>query len=243
MLEQTANNPITAQSEVFIADPTAATASAYAADQAILDGGVREIEGTRYRELSDGSLKPESLVRAQDLLEDETVRRIMSFAVPLAAQTARFKDHTLGDIADFMAVMRQEYKATPGGTKGNVTLHSLDGLLKVQLRVADRLTFGPELQAAKDLVDAFLAEETANVSDVLKGLVMHAFRADQEGLVNRAELFRLLRHDIEDARWQEAMRAIKDSIRPIGSKEYVRFYRRATIASAWEPVVIDLASA
>ncbi len=51
----------------------------------------------------------------------------------------------------------------------------------------------------------------------------------------------LLRLDITDERWLRAMEALRDAMRVIGSKEYVRFYRRKDVASGWEPVSIDLA--
>ncbi|OYY06769.1 MAG: hypothetical protein B7Y70_16030 [Rhizobiales bacterium 35-68-8] len=44
-------------------------------------------------------------------------------------------------------------------------------------------------------------------------------------------------------RWQEAMRAIRDSIRVIGSKTYYRFYERDTPDGEWRPISIDLARA
>lgn len=51
----------------------------------------------------------------------------------------------------------------------------------------------------------------------------------------------LLRLEIDDARWSRAMEAIRDAMRVTGSKEYVRFYRRASIAGRWQAVTIDLA--
>jgi len=52
----------------------------------------------------------------------------------------------------------------------------------------------------------------------------------------------LLRVGIEDARWQQAMAAIRDSIRVIGSKTYIRFYERPSPDAAWRAVTIDLAA-
>lgn len=37
------------------------------------------------------------------------------------------------------------------------------------------------------------------------------------------------------------MRAIREAIRVTTSKEYVRFYERETLESAWRAVTIDLA--
>lgn len=55
------------------------------------------------------------------------------------------------------------------------------------------------------------------------------------------ELQALLAQDYE--RWARAMEAIKDSIRVIGSKTYVRFYDRPTPDAAWRAISLDLASA
>lgn len=205
--------------------------------------GEREIDGKAYLTDPKGALVPKELIRAADLLQDEAVRKIMGHARQLNAQIARFKQHTLDDVADLLNLLLQEYKTRVGGEKGNVSLTSYDGTLQVRLQIQERLTFGPELQAAKANVDVFLTELAADQDPVLRGLVHHAFRTDTAGLINRAELFRLLRYEIEDERWQQAMRAIKDSIRVEGTKEHVRFYQRPTARAKWEAVTIDVADA
>lgn len=210
---------------------------------AALPSGRVEVAGKTYMTDAKGALVPVELVKAADQLMDEQVRKIIGFALPLNAQIARFKQHSLDDVAELLAVLRQDYGASPGGEKGNVTLTSYDGTLQVRVQVQERLTFGPELQAAKANVDAYLTELTEDSGPELRGIVHHAFRTDQAGLVNRAELFRLLRYEIQDERWQAAMKAIKDSIRVEGTKEHVRFYRRPDARSKWEAITIDVADA
>lgn len=202
-----------------------------------------EANGRFYMADPKGALVPMETVKATDLLMDEQVRKIIGFARNLSAQTTRFKEHTLGDVSDLLAVFDQEHQVKLGGTKGNVTLTSFDGTLKVQLAIADQITFGPELQSAKKLVDECLNEWSADSRPELQAIVQRAFNTDKEGLVNRAELFGLLRLDIDDARWQRAMKAIRDSIRVEGTKEYVRFYERADARQAWKAITIDLAVA
>lgn len=202
-----------------------------------------EVAGRTYMTDSKGALVPVELVKPADQLIDDQVRKIMGHADELSAQISRFKQHTLTDVADLLAVLFQDYGTRLGGEKGNVTLTSFDGTLQVRLQVQERLTFGPELQAAKANVDAYLTELTEESGPELRGIVHHAFRTDQAGLINRAELFRLLRYEIADDRWQAAMRAIKDSIRVEGTKEHVRFYRRPDAKSAWKAVTIDVADA
>jgi hypothetical protein len=77
----------------------------------------------------------------------------------------------------------------------------------------------------------------------IQSIITRAFNTDQEGKINRAEIFMLMRHQIDDPRWQRAMDAIRDAMRVTGSKEYVRFYTRSKITDAWQAVTIDLAKA
>jgi len=204
--------------------------------------GVQIINGRPMMEDAKGRLVPLSAVKPIDKLIDETVRKMTDYARDLSAQIGRFKGHCFDDVGSLQALIAQEYDATLGGPKGNVSLTTFDGQLKVTVQVADQLAFGPELQAAKKLVDACLAEWTAGSSDNLVAVVNRAFQVDKEGLVNRAELFMLLRVEVDDERWKSAMTAVRESIRVIGSKTYIRFYERDA-GGAWRPITIDLAAA
>lgn len=208
-----------------------------------LSEGRVEIGDKIYMRDARGALVPLELVRASDQLEDEVVRKIMGFALALSAQVARFKSHTFEDLGDFDALLFQEYGLTKGGPKGNRTYNSFDGLMRVSIRVADLIDFGPQLQIAKALVDECLNEWAAESRAEIRAVVTRAFNTDKEGQINRSEIFTLLRLEIEDARWQEAMRAIREAIRVIGSKIYVRIEQRSAQDAPWETVTIDLAKA
>ncbi|WP_375673355.1 DUF3164 family protein, partial [Bartonella sp. CL25QHWL] len=99
----------------------------------------------------------------------------------------------------------------------------------------------PQLQIAKSLLDECLNEWSADARPEIRAIITRAFNTDKEGKVNRGEIFMLLRLDIDDPRWKEAMRAIRESFRVTTSKEYVRFYERDSLESAWRAVTIDLA--
>jgi hypothetical protein len=205
--------------------------------------GVIKLADQSYMEDSKGSLVPLELVKPADKLMDETVRRIMVYARDLSAQIARFKGHTFEDVNAFQSLLEQDYGAKMGGSKGNLSLTSFDGRMKIQVQIADLIEFGPELQIAKTLIDECLIEWGQTSRPEIRALVDRVFSVGKEGQINRAELFGLLRLDIPDPRWLEAMRAIKDSIRRIGSKKYVRFYERSTLDAPWSAVSIDLATA
>lgn len=205
--------------------------------------GVVEIAGREYMPDAKGRLVPIETVKSVDRLMDQTVRKIIDFARDLSAQIARFRGHTFSDVNAFTALLAEQHGASLGGQKGNITLTSFDGTMKVQVAVADQIVLGPELNVAKKLVDACLREWGAESRPELRALVDRVFSVGKEGTVDRASLFGLLRLDIGDPRWMQAMDAIRESIRVIGSKEYVRFYERDDPRGAWRAITIDLAAA
>jgi hypothetical protein len=109
------------------------------------------------------------------------------------------------------------------------------------VQVADFIDFGPQLQIAKKLLDDCLNEWSADSRPEIRAIITRAFNTDKEGKVNRSEIFMLLRMDIADERWANAMRAIRDAMRITGSKEYVRFHKRPSITENWQAITIDLA--
>lgn len=208
-----------------------------------IPSGRREIDGHLYYQNGDGGLIPEAAVKVIDKLQDEIVRNIIGDALPISAAVAAFRQKTLDDVDEFVALLAQEYSAKRGGAKGNLTFTSFDGLLKVCVQVSENIVFGPELQVAKSIVDECLREWSADSCVEIKAIINRAFDVDSQGHINRNDLFSLLRLEIEDERWKEAMRAIRDSMRVVGSKRYVRMYRRSNAQAAWSAVTIDMATA
>lgn len=192
-----------------------------------------------------GRMVPEKAVRPQEMLEDQLVRTCVGHAVKLANELRRFRAHVFADVETFLATIREEYKVEKRGAqgKGNVTFTTYDGLIKMQVAVSERITFGPELQVAQDAFRACIADWTDGARDELRVLVDSAFEADKEGNVSRDAVFRLLRVTFDDDRWKAGQTAIRDSIRVVGSKSYCRFYVRETPDAAWDAVPVDLAAA
>ncbi|MCQ4630909.1 DUF3164 family protein [Shinella sp. CPCC 100929] len=205
--------------------------------------GIVIVKGRECMIDGKGQAIPLTNVAPADKLQDELVRKIIGFAADLNGRISRFRDHTMGDLCSFDALLAQEYGAKIGGKKGNRTYQSYDGLMQVRVQVSDRIEFGPELQIAKSLIDECLTEWSAESRPEIQSIVARAFNTDREGQINKSELFMLLRLEIEEERWKRAMEAIRASIRVTGSKEYVRFYSRRNLEAAWEAITIDLAKA
>ncbi|MFD2676051.1 DUF3164 family protein [Camelimonas lactis] len=205
--------------------------------------GVYEVGGQEYMRDAKGNLIPVATIKPQHLLQDEMVRKIINYASEQSEQVRRFLGHVFADLNALQTLLEQEYAAPKGGAKGNVTFQSFDGLKKVQVQIADVLDFGPELQPAKALIDECLMEWGAESRPELRAIINTVFSVDKEGQINRSGLFQLLHMEVDDYRWKRAMDALRDAIRIVGAKRYVRFYRRPETGAAWEPIVIDLARA
>lgn len=184
-------------------------------------------------------------IKPAQALEDQMVRKVLGYAVELANQIRRFRDHVFADAESFHELLLAEYGQTKRGRegKGNVTFTSFDGLLKFQIAIGERITFGPELAVARTAFGHCIDEWAEGARAELRVLVDQAFEADKEGNVSREAVFRLLRVEFDDQRWKAGQDAIRDSIRVIGSKAYPRFYVRQSVTAEWTPVPIDLASA
>ncbi len=206
--------------------------------------GREQVGEVEYFRDAKGALVPAAVVKPMDALIDVDGPQDHGLRVALSDQLARFKQHTFrrhrrAGCADAAGIRRAS-----GGAKGNKTLTTYEGLFKVQVQVADRITFGAERQVAKALLlDERLNEWSSDARPELKAIVTRAFNTDKEGQINRAEIFTLLRLEIDDPRWKDAMRAIRDAIRVEGTQTYVRAYRRDRADLPWQPVTIDLAKA
>lgn len=214
-------------------------------DPIAVPSGIVTLDGRDFMTDAKAALVPAELVKPADKLQDETVRKIMGFALALSAQLERFKAHTMADLTALDALLEQDYGVTKRGNKGkgNRTYMSFDGLFRVQVAMAETLDFGPQLQIAKTLMDECLNEWSADSRPEIRAIVTRAFNTDKEGKINRGEVFMLLRLDIVDPRWLRAMDAIRDAIRVTGRKEYVRFGMRKSVDDEFSTVSINLAQA
>lgn len=201
------------------------------------------MEDHQYMTNGEGHLVPIESVKAEDRLENDFVVQLYTEAQQLHDKLTAFKDKAFGETDTFLDLLAEKYKVQKGGKKGNVTFLSFDGLTKVQVSNADFISFGPQLQIAKHLIDDFIKEESGGINANIRTIIFHAFRVDKEGKVNKAEILGLRKLDIKGDKWHAAMEAITDSIRVGSTKRYIRFYRRHNLQEDWTAVTLDLAKA
>lgn len=195
-----------------------------------------------YWKDAQGNLVPEAKVKEEHKLEDELVREQIKSAKELNVALAKFKESSLNDAAAFRALIADRYDAKRGGRKGNMTLRTFDGEYELQVAVSETLTFGPELQAAKDLIDECVERWSEGANDNIRALVNHAFQVSKEGRIDTGRVLGLRKLDIDDPEWHRAMTAIADAIRVTSSKTYIRFYEINPETGIRSSIPLDLAA-
>lgn len=194
---------------------------------------------TKYKTNAAGALIPIVNIPEFRLLEDEQVRSFCDQAIALNTELTVIKRSLFDDFDAFLNLLIDSYGKNHGGQKGNVTLTSFDGLFKVQVAVAENITFGAELQAAKLLIDECINDWTENANSNVKAIIDRAFDVDKEGNISTAKILSLFSIKIDDERWISAMRAVKDAIRVTDTTRYIRFYQKVVITAKWQPILVD----
>lgn len=182
-----------------------------------------DINQTDYMKDRKGRLVPVAQVSPYDLEMDSFVREQVASAKVKQTELAEFKSRAFDECYAWLDLVAEKYGRTRGGVKGNVTFSSFDGTQQISIRVQETLTFGPELQIAKDLFDECVTEWSVGANDNLRAIVGDAFQVDKEGQLSTSRILSLRRVKIQDDRWNKAMEAIAESLQVAMSKTYINF--------------------
>ncbi len=191
----------------------------------------------------DGRLVHKDRIKPVDKARDDLVKKLTKEARKVSGTIAEFREKSFEDIGAFANVSAEKYGAKLGGKKGNMTLFSFDGSLMIKLSQSENKSFDERLQIAKSLIDECIHEWMKGSNKNIQALVSDAFQVDKEGRVSTSKVMGLRRLDIEDPRWDNAMKAIADAVQVTGSKRYVRFYERVGDTEEYVPISLDAASA
>ena len=181
-------------------------------------------------------------VRPERLAEHYLVEELIGEALEMQGLLALFKAKVFDRIETFRQEVAARYDAKFGGVRGGLTVRNFSDTLRVSISQGDTMTFGPELEAAKSLIDECLQDWTSGGNANVQMLVNDAFHVGENKRVRIDRVLGLRRLNITgDDRWDRAMLAITDALQVERSKLYVRFYRREKPEDTIELIVLDLA--
>ncbi|EEE0830854.1 DUF3164 family protein [Salmonella enterica subsp. enterica serovar 6,8:-:1,2] len=182
-----------------------------------------EVNKEDYMKDRRGRLVPVDQVSDYDLAMDSFVKEQVAAAKVKRDELSAFKRRAFDECYAWLDLVAEKYGRTRGGAKGNVTFSSFDGAQQITIRVQETLTFGPELQIAKDLIDECVTEWSEGANANLRAIISDAFQVDKEGQLNTGRILSLRRVKIQDERWNRAMEAISESLQVAMSKTYINF--------------------
>lgn len=190
-----------------------------------------------------GRLVPEANIPDAVRLRNDLVCELVGEVRQASAQLATLKARLLGKVAEHIALIATEYGVAISGANGSCSLASFDGTLKIERTSADRVAVGEQIHAAEALVREYLADATREAAPALVAIVDRAFRRHPKtGNLNVARLLDFVAVKIDDPRWQQAQRAIRDSLHQAGSVTYFRAYARADASEPWRQIPLDFST-
>ncbi|NMM75376.1 sulfate transporter [Rhodococcus sp. SRB_17] len=195
-----------------------------------------------YWQDQHGNLVPEAKVKDIDKLRHQVVTDLCTLAKASSTALGRFKLDAMQEVAALVSTSMEQYGVKSGGAKGNVTLFSYDGKFKLVRQMQDRIIFGEQLMAAKELIDECVQAWSEGANDNIRVLVNHAFQTDKEGKINTGRVLGLRSLAIHDEAWKQAMHAIADSMQTASTKPYIRFYERSDATGEYLPISLDVAA-
>jgi len=194
-----------------------------------------------YKKNAVGHFVPLEAVKDADIFRDDFVNEIFAKVITQRDELIKFKKKLNEDLDAFVSLAAERYEITVGGDKGGVTVSSFDGRRKLVKAFSVTKSFDEGLVAAKVQVDNCIHKWAAGSRYEIRTLVEHAFQTDKQGNINIGRIYSLMQIKIDDPDWENAMKALHESLRPVSSKYYFRFYEKKT-GDKYECVPLDLAA-
>lgn len=170
--------------------------------------------------------KYENAFKADDLLKDDIVYDAADKILDMKNQMKVLNAEIRSSIDDFIDLMAEQYNVKVGGTKGGVSLSTIDGRFKLQLSANGKISLDDtKLSVARELINEFLDEITKDTNNQdLKVLVNSAFRTDAKGSFKTKEILALRKLNISNEKWLKAMEIIADGIEVTDGRPYLKLY-------------------
>ncbi len=181
---------------------------------------------------------PVKVVDKDILKRDAVVKKIMDRAVKLNERIISDKQKMMQELEGYLDDLAQKYGLT---WKGNTELISFDESMKVEIRYKEKISFGAELQLAKQKIDECLIEWTSDSNINLQAIIKEAFQVDKKGEIAKHRILALRKYSIKDEKWKQAMELIDKAIMVTSTKQYLGFYTKQPNES-FEQIVLNFSS-
>ena len=152
---------------------------------------------------------------------------ILKKATSLNKQLSEFKLELKKNCTEIYAAAMSENGAKTDA-KGNYTWFNFDRSIKIEVSISDKIEFDDlTIKASKEKFDEFLDENIQGKVDFAKEIVTDAFTTSR-GKLDTKRVMSLLKYrtKVKDAKFQEALTLLEQSIRRPDSKTYFRIWQK-----------------
>lgn len=188
---------------------------------------------------NNGHDVPVKYVSKYDRLRDERTKRILArFRKERKALEAVVRD-SLADIA-----VIQGAREAAAAEKGNFSVTSFDGLVRVAIDQAWHIELDDRVRDARDRMLAYarkLCSKAGPDAAALLEIVEEAFAANSAGRLSVGRVLSLCRRNINAREWTEARDMLLASLLPEKGRCYIHVYSRPDMQHDFEMVRLDLA--
>ena len=196
-----------------------------------------EFNGEQCAVNAEGAYVPVDRIRKTDHMRDKLVCDLCARAGRLSAGLAAFRAASTAKIGAFADASAKEHGVKLRGRKGGFSLMSYDGLQKILVDNDTLVTVNEKVTIAREAVFSCVKRWTEGANANLAEVVRRAFETNKQGHLSLARLLALRSYRIEgDKEWDAAMEALAQGLTAYGSKTYIRFYRRDTVAEKFAQI-------
>lgn len=169
---------------------------------------------------------PYSRVTGTERLKEKQAYKIATEASKINTSLKQFRDLIETASQDIYERILKENNAEVKDRKGNFTWFNFDRSIKIEVAISERVTFKtPEIDLAKEKLDAFITANLNGVDALIQELVNDAFQ-NTKGALDAKKVLSLLKYrtKIKAQDFQDALDLIEKSIERSHSRKYCRVW-------------------
>jgi len=182
---------------------------------------------------------PVKYVSKYDRLRDEKTKRVLARFRKARALLESVVRESLADIAAVQAA-----RDTPVADKGNFSVTSFDGLVRVAIDQAWHIELDDRVKEARDRMLAYaksLCAKAGPDAGALLEIVEEAFAANSAGRLSVSRVLSLCRRNVTAREWTEARDMLLASLQPEKGRCYIHVYERQDMQHDFDMIRLDLA--
>lgn len=174
----------------------------------------------------NGNEIPSNFIHKIDRDKHSAALRFHKKAVKLSNALKEFKAELMQEGDNLFERTAEEKKVNlRSNAKGGYSLMTIDKKVKVQVSISESIRFNDNIDLAQVKIREYLDKVTEGSNEEVHLLIDQAFKT-RKGQLDTARVLGLLKLNISNPTWIEAMELIKQSIEQNNSKRYVQIFEK-----------------